>query len=301
MLKKTFFSIVLLSLILGANIHAQTKRALVIGLGRQADPAWNKINGDKDVPLVEQMLKTAGFSAKNIQKLVNSQATKQAVLRGFARLAQTARPGDVVYIHFSGHGQQMRDTHNDEPDGLDECWITYDAYLKPCNKDRGEKHLTDDEINICLNAIRNKIGNQGKMLVVIDACHSGDATRGDTGNDGPVRGVGDVFEAIKEYVLGKTEKSSVSASTNTKARLRPERWITLSACKSNEVNLEMKSPAAGKLTYALYVNTRRFATLDNKELMRHIRKFVNSNTCSRPQNPVVTGEINRYNITDILR
>ena len=48
-------------LLLSLSITAQTKRALVIGLGEQQDKAWNKINGDKDVPLVQVMLKNAGF------------------------------------------------------------------------------------------------------------------------------------------------------------------------------------------------------------------------------------------------
>lgn len=34
------------------SVCAQTKRALVIGIGVQQDPSWGKINGDKDVPLV---------------------------------------------------------------------------------------------------------------------------------------------------------------------------------------------------------------------------------------------------------
>ncbi len=46
----------LLSLSLPMQLHAQTKRALVIGLGEHEDKAWNKINGDKDVPLVQAML-----------------------------------------------------------------------------------------------------------------------------------------------------------------------------------------------------------------------------------------------------
>ena len=37
--------------------------SLVIGLGEQQDKAWNKINGDKDVPLVQGMLKSAGFKS----------------------------------------------------------------------------------------------------------------------------------------------------------------------------------------------------------------------------------------------
>ena len=53
----------LLLLSLPVQLHAQTKRALVIGLGEQQVKAWNKINGDKDVPLVQGMLKSAGFKS----------------------------------------------------------------------------------------------------------------------------------------------------------------------------------------------------------------------------------------------
>ena len=49
--------------LLSLSVTAQTKRALVIGLGEQQDKAWNKINGDKDVPLVQGMLKSAGFKS----------------------------------------------------------------------------------------------------------------------------------------------------------------------------------------------------------------------------------------------
>ena len=31
------------------QLSAQTKRALVIGVGEQADKSWAKINGDKDI------------------------------------------------------------------------------------------------------------------------------------------------------------------------------------------------------------------------------------------------------------
>lgn len=50
-------------LLLSLSVTAQTKRALVIGLGEQQDKAWNKINGDKEVPLVQGMLKSAGFKS----------------------------------------------------------------------------------------------------------------------------------------------------------------------------------------------------------------------------------------------
>lgn len=58
-------------LVLSLTVNSQTRRALVIGLGQQQDKAWNKINGDKDVPYVHRMLKEAGF--KSITTLVNKQ------------------------------------------------------------------------------------------------------------------------------------------------------------------------------------------------------------------------------------
>ena len=295
-------------LLLSLSITAQTKRALVIGLGEQQDKTWNKINGDKDVPFVQVMLKNAGF--KSVTTLVNQQATKVGIVGAFKRMMASCKHGDVVYIHYSGHGQQMTDIHNDEKDGLDECWIPYDACRKASATYHGEKHLTDDELNVYLNAIRKKIGAKGKLLVVIDACHSGDGTRGE--DDEIVRGVEDTlvvdsqnarglyetFEAIKSFFMGDNGKDNV---INAKAKPLAERWITISACRSDQVNVEMKSPAVGKLTYALWKELKNSDKVNNDEFMRRIRKFVNRNTSSRPQQPEMTGEdINKYNITDIL-
>lgn len=293
---------------LSLSVSAQTKRALVIGLGEQQDKAWNKINGDKDVPLVQGMLKSAGF--KSVTALVNRQATKTGIFGAFRKMTAFCKQGDVVYIHYSGHGQQMTDVHNDEKDGLDECWIPYDAYRKASATYHGEKHLTDDELNVYLNAIRHKIGAKGKLLVVIDACHSGDGTRGD--NDEVVRGVEDTlvvdslngrglyetFEMLKSLFMGDYDKEKI---INDKAKPLAERWITISACKSDQVNIEMKKPAVGKLTYALWTELKNSDKVSNGEFMKRIRKFVNRNTSSRPQQPEMTGEdINKYNITDIL-
>lgn len=297
---KSFLIIVILLLSVSPTLQAQTRRALVIGIGQQEDRAWGKINGDKDVAYVAEMLKGAMYKEENITRVVNRQATKVGIAKAFMRLANQCKVGDIVYVHYSGHGQQMKDVHNDEKDGLDECWIPYDAYRKPCKKDRGEKHLTDDEVNYYLNAIRDKIGAKGKMLVVIDACHSGDGTRGDDGE--VVRGVEDIFDAIKSFIWGTSSSDKGNKKVvNPNAKENRERWITLSACRSDQVNVEMKSPAVGKLTYALWKELKNSDKVNNDEFMRRIRKFVNRNTSSRPQQPEMTGEdINKYNITDIL-
>ena len=303
-----YYTLLLLSV--SPSLQAQTRRALVIGIGQQEDKAWGKINGDKDVAYVAEMLKGAMYKEENITRLVNRQATKVGIIGAFKRMVASCRQGDMVYIHYSGHGQQMTDVHNDERDGLDECWIPYDACRKASATYHGEKHLADDELNVYLNAIRNKIGAKGKLLVVIDACHSGDGTRGE--DDEIVRGVEDTlvvdsqnarglyetFEAIKSFFVGDNSKENV---INTKAKPLAERWITISACRSDQVNVEMKNPVVGKLTYALWKELKNSDKVNNDEFMRRIRKFVNRNTSSRPQQPEMTGEdINKYNITDIL-
>lgn len=289
---------ILIVLIFFLSVHTfgQTRRALVIGLGEQQDKTWSKINGDKDISVVKEMLANAGYGT-NIITLENKQASKSNIVLAFKRLAKVCDPGDIVYVHFSGHGQQMKDANGDESDGLDECWIPYDAYKKPCNKDYGEKHLSDDEINILLKEIKNKIGEDGKILVVVDACHSGDSSRSNI-DDEVVRGVSDVFNTVIEKIK---RKMLVSSSMEQSESYNDELWITISACKSNQVNTELKSPVVGKLTYALYQMLRNGKSFDNISIEREIKQFVNNNSSKSPQTPVISGEISKNNIIDILR
>ncbi|MCD8291634.1 MAG: caspase family protein [Prevotella sp.] len=293
----TISVISILIMLASITVQAQTKRALIIGLGQQEDPDWNKINGDKDIPYVEEILNGAGF--KSITKLVNKQATKDSIASAFEQLVASCNTGDIVYVHYSGHGQQMTDLDNDEADGLDECWIPYDAYRKACDKDNGEKHLTDDEVNKYLNAVRDKVGDSGKILVVVDACHSGDSTRG-FGDEDVVRGVEDIFEVIKAFLNINTD-SEKEKVINPKAVPNAERWITISACQSNQMNSEMKNPVVGKLTYALYTEIKENPTGSNEEFFNRLKAFINKNSTNNIQRPVLSGEIKRYNITDILR
>ena len=274
---------IIIDLLLGHGLaFSQSKRALVIGLGQQEDRNWGKINGDKDVAYVQEMLKTAGY--KEIRTLINKQATKKRIVAAFKSLTNRCQFGDVVYIHFSGHGQQVTDVNGDEwPESLDEAWIPYDAYLTYGEKDKGEKHLIDDEINVLLTAIKNKIGNKGKMLVVVDACHSGDSTRGDDDDDDVVtRGV------WNEFIIPGVKK--------TKSNKAPERWLTLSACKDFQLNHEIKNPRVGKLTYALYMSAQK-----REVTFKDIEIFMEQYRVRLPQTPVLTGEVTKYNISDFIK
>ena len=261
-------------------LSAQTKRALIIGIGEQEDANWPKINGDNDVAYVQQMLMRVGYL--DVRTLVNGQATKAGIVSAFGDVSNACNVGDMVYIHFSGHGQLMTDISGDEADGWDESWIPYDAYRKYDNqRDKGEKHLVDDEINVLLMDIRKKIGSSGALLVVVDACHSGDSTRGDDEEES-IRGIKDEF-VIPGTHVNKGEKLS-------------ELWMTLSACKNYQLNQEMKNPKVGKLTYALYSISE-----NGSVTMEKIHQFMQRNRGYYVQTPVLTGETSTHKLSDFIK
>ena len=77
----------LLLLSLPVQLHAQTKRALVIGLGEQQDKAWKKIKGDKDVPFVQAMLKNAGVAVERVEGIyIIRNYTEQSRIFSFRNL-----------------------------------------------------------------------------------------------------------------------------------------------------------------------------------------------------------------------
>lgn len=257
--------------------NGATRRAVVIGLGTQLDKSWPKINGDKDVAPVVDMLKSNGFT--DITTLVNRQATKAAIVNSFDSLIDRAQEGDVVYIQFSGHGQMMTDLDGDEEDRKDEAWIPYDAYMTYCSSDRGEKHLSDDEIADYMTRLRSKVGTSGVIAVIVDACHSGDSTRGDEADGDPVvvRGVDTDFK-----IPGKRAA--------TYSRQSDETWLTLSACRDYQVNQEYRGN--GKLTHILVNNWRSYAGLSDEAIFNSISNLYVTRPykSKREQNPELSGK-----------
>lgn len=238
------FRIVLLVLLAIAHFElcAQNKLALVVGIGDYPENnGWTKIHGDNDIPLITNMLETNGFDRNHIYVLKNAGATKQAITMNLEKLIQEAKAGDVIYIHFSGHGQQVTDIDGDENDNFDEAWIPYDACKKYlAGVYEGESHIIDDELFLYLTRLRNAVGKRGKIIVISDACHSGSGSRGDEDED-CVRGTNDKFE--------------IPSKTWTVSRIKEsEEWLFVAACKSYQVNFEFKDSKGnyyGMLSYVL--------------------------------------------------
>lgn len=234
------------------SIYAVERWAFVIGIGEYpADSGWNKINGDKDIEIIVPMLRKLGFRQENIITLKNQSATKHNIKEAvYKTLIPKLHNGDIVYFHFSGHGQLITDLDGDEDgsksEGWDEAMIPFDAMSKyNANGYKGENHLVDDELNEWLMDIREKIGNTGKILVALDACHSGGASRGENDED-----------EENESVRGTNDKFRIPLPPDKKTRIekRPIDWVCISACQYDQRNYEYKSANGdtyGRLSWAL--------------------------------------------------
>ena len=253
------------------------KRALFIAIGNYpAKSGWIRINSLNDVDLLAPVFRNAGFI---VTTLVDDQATHEGIINAFKSLTNQCERGDQVFIHFSCHGQQMIDLMGDEPDRLTEAMVAYDARREPTKSYYGQNHFTDDELNVCLNTLRKRIGKSGKLLVTLDACHSGDATRGEGVNElndsilGEVRGVSDIFCPNPPYNKKVVYRGHSLKKPQGKG-FSP--MIALSACQPEQVSYEYKDRRSGKaygsLSYLIWLETKDTKAINFKQLSNDIMK-----------------------------
>jgi metacaspase-1 len=96
-----------------------------------------------------------------VETLLTRRATRRAVLGRIAHAARTLRRGDFFLLTYSGHGGQVPDRNDDEPDAQDETWCLYDG------------ELIDDELYVALGKLPAGV----RVLVFSDSCHSGTVTK----------------------------------------------------------------------------------------------------------------------------
>jgi len=150
------------------------KRALIIGISNYSpETGWKSINAENDVQLLEKTFLAKDFKAWNISILRDSQATKEFAVLQIESLIRKSNSGDIVHIHFSGHGQQIIDKNDDEDDGYDEALVFYNGKAAFDSNYRLEGHLTDDELGILLHKLAEKVGFRGQVVISMDAAHTG--------------------------------------------------------------------------------------------------------------------------------
>lgn len=149
-------------------------RALLIGIDMyDRDPRIPPLGGTvNDVRSMFQMLTDiAQYQTSEIATLTDAEATYANIIATFESwLINDTRPGDRVFLHYSGHGSQAPDDNGDEQDHLDEVLIPVDAYVDEDNVLRNA--IRDDEIGHLLDQLSDR-----KVTLVIDSCFSGTITR----------------------------------------------------------------------------------------------------------------------------
>ena len=138
-------------------------RAIVIGLN-EVDPAhydgWSGplIACEADASSMAQL---AGAQGMTVKSLLTPQATRDGVLKALKSAAKECASGDLLMLTYSGHGGQLPDLNDDEPDAYDETWCLFDG------------QLIDDELYTAFSSFKQGV----RILVLSDSCHSGSVVK----------------------------------------------------------------------------------------------------------------------------
>lgn len=172
---------------------AHRKLALLVGIstyerGKQQPPDWWNLDCEPDVKQMKQVLTARfGFPEKNVTTLTTrAQTTRESILDAFHTLIATAQPGDIVWFHYSGHGQQVPELQEGQQlNGLDSSLIPsnyidqHAGTVDPAtNKPVGNINIRGTEMAALLNELKAKTGPTGSITLSIDCCFAGSTTRG---------------------------------------------------------------------------------------------------------------------------
>lgn len=254
-------------------VNAQRKRSFLVGISHY-DTAltgyqWNNINGMNDVNLISSILEKQGFA---VTALLDNQATFDNIIQQISLFTYKTRKGDVVYLHFSSHGQPVEDLNGDEEDGWDESIVPVDAYkIYKKGVYEGKKHLTDDLLNKYIGKLREKIGPTGFLYVVIDACHAGTSSRA---NDETIRGTHVGFTYNNKVFKPSTSKKS---HYRIEVSAKQSNVLFIEACRSDQVNMEITADGKryGPLSYNIAQALSDFTlTINGNEFVESIKRMI---------------------------
>ena len=140
------------------SIPKASRHALIIGIGEYSAPGIMQLKGVKnDIKSAQQIAQVLSVPDENTYYLRDGQATAQQIRQAVQELNARVRPGDRVFVYYSGHGTRWVDPK--EPDHCTEGLLSSDGQA-----------ISNVEISDLLSPIAAKTD---KLLVFYDACHSG--------------------------------------------------------------------------------------------------------------------------------
>ena len=131
-----------------------------------------------DVEAIQDVLVSQwDFEQKNVQVLINEQASKNAILAAIDGLYARSSEGDNVFIYFSGHGTSSQDVDIRAP-----LPTTSGAFIPFDIADVKSKEELVSKLIVGRKDLRPRFEqfdeNGRHLFVAIDACYSGNTVRG---------------------------------------------------------------------------------------------------------------------------
>lgn len=220
------------------------RRALLIGIDSYPlFPPENQLRGCRnDVELMAEVLEEH-FGFSDVRRLNDGEASREGIRAALEALRRDTDEGDVVVLHYSGHGSRRRNPEGSSADGFDETLVPHDSG----RGDHPNRDVADVEIARWLREINRKTPY---VTLIFDACHAGSLTR-------------DSLAARTRSVPAdiRPAESALSAPVDYRAvgssRRPPQNQclVTFAACRSHQRACELKRGEAsrpqGALTYYL--------------------------------------------------
>jgi len=112
------------------------------------------------------LISTQGFREDELLILMDDghhpAPTRENMISAFRRITEYSQPGDVVFVHYSGHGGQVVNTTGDEESG-------YDSSLVPVDYQSAGQIIDDEILDILVKPMKAGV----HVTAVMDSCHSG--------------------------------------------------------------------------------------------------------------------------------
>lgn len=134
-------------------------------------------NGPLDTKFAFEMMKELAYkSGASYTTLWNEQCTKEGIVRAILEVGAKCQPEDTFVFYYTGHGDQLPNdqaAYRLEGEESDQCFCLVDARGNtddPTMQYRRQVWMRDDDF---AKAVLHAVGPMAKVLVLIDACHSG--------------------------------------------------------------------------------------------------------------------------------
>jgi len=160
---------------------------LCIGINRYSLPRFSLDFAVSDAgSLAESLTANLPFKKENMKvtKLLNEGATRQGIEEALRKLARDAQPEDVVIITYAGHGITDKSTFFIVPHdlGREDNLTLSGIAARSLGDDALQRILVGDERNQGLQARH--------IILILDACHSGEVLEADEWRTGPMNARG---------------------------------------------------------------------------------------------------------------